>query len=244
MQANSSSAPAPSKKLSLDFWKFWAGQTISNLGSSFTAFALPLLVFKLTHSPVYLAAATAAYFVPYLLFELVIGAWVDRVDRKRIMILVDLGRGLAIASIPAFDYAGILSIWWIYAVAFATACMTIAFDSGEFAAVPSLVPKDQLVAANGRIMASYQAASVAGPLLAGLLVAFVRISDVLFVDAASFGVSAVALATIGRRFNEEAEASAERKHILRDVQEGLRYVLGHPVLRNISLMMALINLVG
>jgi MFS family permease len=231
------------ERLSLDFWKFWAGQTISTLGSSFTAFALPLLVFKLTHSPVYLAAATAAYFVPYLLFGLVIGAWVDRVDRKRMMILVDLGRAAAIASIPAFDYAGILSIWWIYAMSFAIACMTIAFDSGEFAAVPSLVPKDNLVTANGRIMASYQAASVAGPLLAGLLVALVRISDILLVDAATFAVSALSLSLIARRFNTEEDAR-ERLHLFRDVQEGLRYVLGHPVLRNISVMMALINLVG
>src|SRR2546423_14155762 len=99
--------------MSRDFWKFWTGQTISNLGSSFTGFALPLLVYKLTRSPVYLAATTAAYFVPYLLFGLVIGAWVDRVDRKRMMIAVDLGRAAAIVSIPLFDYAGILSIWWI-----------------------------------------------------------------------------------------------------------------------------------
>src|SRR5207253_1612194 len=160
------------------------------------------------------------------------------------MILVDLGRGAAIASIPVFDYLGILSISWIFAMTFTTACLTIAFDSGEFAAVPSLVPKDQLVAANGRIMASYQAASVGGPLLAGLLVALVRISDVLVVDAASFAVSALSLSLIGKRFNAEEDAARERKHILRDVQEGLRYVLGHPVLRNISLMMALINLVG
>src|SRR5436190_13363680 len=201
MQSNSSTARAAGQKLGIDFWKFWTGQTISNLGSSFTAFALPLLVYQLTHSPVYLAVSTAAAFVPYLLFGLVIGAWVDRIDRKRMMILVDLGRGAAIASIPAFDYAGILSIWWIYAVAFATACMTIAFDSGEFAAVPSLVPKDNLVTANGRIMASYQAASVAGPLLAGLLVALVRISDILVVDAATFVLSAFSLSLIARRFN-------------------------------------------
>src|SRR3989337_1855145 len=79
----------------------WPGQTISNLGSSFTFLALPLLVFKLTGSAVSLAITTAAYFVPYLLFGLVIGALVDRVDRKRMMIAVDLGRAAVIASIPA-----------------------------------------------------------------------------------------------------------------------------------------------
>ena len=230
------------ERLGLDFWKFWGGQTISNLGSSFTGFALPLLVFKLTHSALNLGATTAAYFVPYLLFGLVIGAWVDRVDRKRLMIAVDLGRAGVIATIPVAAYAGVLSVWWIYAATFATACLTIAFDSSEFAAIPSLVRSDNLVAANGRIMASYQTAQISGPLLAGLLVALVRIEDVLFVDAASFLVSALSLASIARGFNP-AEAP-ERKQIRRDVQEGLRYVLGHPVLRNISLMMALFNFVG
>jgi len=228
--------------LSLDFWKFWSGQTISNLGSSFTGFALPLLVFKLTHSALNLGATTAAYFVPYLLFGLVIGAWVDRVDRKRLMIAADVGRAAAIASIPVAAYAGILSVWWIYAVAFLSSCLSIAFDSSEFAAIPSLVASDDLVAANGRIMASYQTAQIAGPLLAGVLVAVVRIEDVLFVDAASFLVSAASLVAITRGFN--SATTPERKHIRRDVAEGLRYVLGHPVLRNISLMMALFNLVA
>jgi MFS family permease len=230
------------ERLSLDFWKFWGGQTISNLGSSFTMFALPLLVFKLTGSALNLAATTAAYFIPYLLFGLLIGAWVDRVDRKRMMIAVDLGRALVLASIPVFSYSGILSVWWIYAMTFLQACCTIAFDAGEFAAVPSLVPKGALVTANGRIMASYQAAAVAGPLLAGLLVSLVRVEDVLLVDAGSFVASAASLALVRRSFN--AEEAAERKHIFRDVAEGLRYVLGHPVLRNISLMMALINFFG
>ena len=61
-----------------DFWKFWAGQTISNFGSSFTEFVLPLLIFKLTGSALNLAIASATTFAPYLLFGLPIGAWVDR----------------------------------------------------------------------------------------------------------------------------------------------------------------------
>src|SRR5215470_12188241 len=100
MQSDSSTAPAPSKKLGVDFWKFWTGQTISNLGSSFTAFALPLLVFKLTGSALNLALSTAATYLPYLLFGLLIGAWVDRVDRKRLMIVADLLNAVALASLP------------------------------------------------------------------------------------------------------------------------------------------------
>jgi MFS family permease len=232
-------------RLGGDFWKFWTGQTISNLGSSFTFLALPLLVFKLTGSAVNLAITTAAYFVPYLLFGLVIGALVDRVDRKRMMIAVDIGRAAVIASIPGFAAIDALSVWWIYAASFLTATLTIAFDSGEFAAVPSLVDRDDLVTANGRIQASYQAAQFAGPILAGgLLGAGLPVEDVLLVDAASFLVSAVALGMVRGSFNAPDDPERELQSLRRDVVDGLRYVLSHPVLRNISIMMAMFNFVG
>jgi MFS family permease len=232
-------------RLSGDFSKFWVGQTISNLGSSFTFLALPLIVFQLTGSAVNLAITTAAFFLPYLLFGLVIGAWVDRVDRKRMMIAVDFGRAAVIASIPALSAVDALSVWWIYAVTFLTSTLTIAFDSGEFAAIPSLVDRDDLVTANGRIQASYQAAQFVGPILAGgLLGAGLPLEHVLLVDAASFLVSAAALGIVRGSFNAPDDPEREPTSLRRDIVEGLRYVLSHPVLRNISLMMALFNFVG
>ncbi len=239
-----------------DFAKFWAGQTISNLGSSVTLFALPLLVFKLTGSPLNLGATSATSFLPYLLFGLVIGAWVDRVDRKRLMIATDLARAVLIAVIPLLADAGLLRVGWIYVVAFLQSTLTIAFDAAEFAAVPSLVEsKDDLVTANGRIQASYSAAQVTGPLLAGLLIATISVQQLFWLDSLSFLLSAGSLVMVRRRFNAErpaadAEAGAgagdgrERRAIFRDVADGLRYVLGHPVLRSISAMMAIINLVS
>jgi MFS family permease len=227
-----------------DFGRFWLGQTISNLGSSFTLFALPLLVFKLTGSPINLGVTTAAEFVPYLLFGLVIGAWVDRVDRKRLMIATDLARAAVIATIPLLATVDQLSVGWVYAVAFCSATLTIAFDAAEFAAIPSLVPSgDDLVSANGRVHASYSAAQVAGPLLAGLLITVAPVQQVLWVDAASFLASAGTLLLIATAFNAPRDTEG-RRGIRREVADGLRYVLGHPVLRNISAMMALINLVG
>jgi MFS family permease len=232
-------------RLSGDFSKFWVGQTISNLGSSFSLLALPLIVFQLTGSAVNLAITTAAFFLPYLLFGLVIGAWVDRVDRKRMMIAVDFGRAAVIASIPALSAVDALSVWWIYAVTFLTSTLTIAFDSGEFAAIPSLVDRDDLVTANGRIQASYQAAQFVGPILAGgLLGAGLPIEHVLLLDAGSFLVSAAALGIVRGSFNAPNDPEREPTSLRRDVVEGLRYVLSHPVLRNISLMMALFNFVG
>ena len=230
--------------LSSDFLKFWVGQTISNLGSSFTLWAVPLLVFKLTHSAVSLGIATAAAFLPYLLFGLVLGAWMDRVDRKRTMIGLDLLNAVVILSIPLVATLGHLDVWLIYAVAFIQTTVGIAFQAGEFAAIPSLVSTEDLVTANGRIQATYSAAQVAGPLLAGLMVSFVSIPWVMALDSASFAISAFSLSLIRRSFNVISAEPKEATTILHDVREGLSYVIAHPVLRNISLMMALINFVG
>src|ERR1700704_4793068 len=174
------------KGLSPDVKKFWVGQTISNLGSSFTQWAIPLLVYQLTHSAVNLGIATAATFLPYLLFGLVIGAWMDRVDRKRAMIALDSLNAIVILSIPLVATFGHLSVWWIYGVTFVQSTVFIAFSAGEFAAIPSLVSTDDLVTANGRIQATYSAAQVSGPLLAGGLISFFPLPGVMAFDAGSF----------------------------------------------------------
>jgi MFS family permease len=227
-----------------DFWKFWTAQTVSNLGSSFTQFAFPLLVYRLTGSAVDLGIATAATFLPYLLFGLPLGAWMDRVDRKRAMIALEWISAAAILSVPLVAEFGHLTVWLIYAVTFTQSTIFIAFSAGEFAAIPSLVATDDLVTANGRIQASYSAAQVAGPLLAGALILALPLTWVLAFDSASFVFSALLLATIRTSFNVASAEPKEPTTILHDIREGLRYVLSHPVLRNISLMMALINFVG
>jgi MFS family permease len=242
---DASATKVPAKRLSLDFWKYWTGETISNLGSSFTQFALPLLVFQLTGSALNLAISTADNFVPYLLFGLLIGAWTDRVNRKRMMILVDVLLALSIASIPVMYFLGLPKnalVWWIYGIGFVSSTLNIFFTSGEFAAIPSLVEQNDLVTANGRIQASFAGAAIIGPLLAGALLGVVELPALLFIDASSFLVSACTLSLIRRSFNVEEQR--EKKNIFRDVVEGLRYVLHHPVLRNISAMMALVNFFG
>jgi MFS family permease len=241
MQANNSTGKQASR-LNSDFWKYWTGQTISNLGSSITLFALPLLVYKLTGSALNLGITTAAEFLPYLLFGLILGAWTDRVDRKRMMIGTDIARALIIASIPLLYAFGLLVVWWIYVVGFIHATLTICFEAGQFAAIPSLVNQDDLVTANGRIQASYSGASVLGPLLAGALVAQVSLPALMLIDAFSFLLSSFSLLLIKKRFNTGEKRAPTS--IRSDVVEGLRYVLSHPVLRNISIMMAMVNFVG
>src|SRR5580693_2946350 len=215
-------APAGGRdRLGRDFWFYFSGQAVSQLGGSFTTFALPLLVFKLTHSATNLALTTAAEFVPYLLFGLLLGAVVDRFDRKRLMLGSDIAQALVIAVIPVLAIGGSLHVADIYAVVFVQSTLGIVFNCGEFAAIPSLV---------------------------GARVAFVPVPDLLFVDAGSFLVSSGCLVLIRRSFNAAAPAGRPAGSAIRalfaDVREGLAYVWSSPVLRSISIMMALINLVA
>jgi MFS family permease len=224
------------------FRLFWIGETVSAFGSSFTQFAIPLLVFRLTGSAIYLAASAALFTVPHLLFGLLIGAWTDRTDRRRLMIITDLLHAAVVASIPLAAAAGVLTVWWVMAAVFVASTLGICFDAATFGAVPSLVGTADLVTANGRIQASFASASVVGPLVAGALVVFLPVEQLLIVDAATFGVSAGALLLIRRPFN--APLGPRTTSLRQDVGEGLRYVLSHPVLRSISAMMALVNLVS
>jgi MFS family permease len=226
-----------------DFWKFWTGQTISTLGSSFTSFALPLLIFNLTGSSLNLALTVTATVLPYLLFGLVIGAWVDRVNRKRLMIVTDLARALVVASIPLASLVGLLSVWWIYAMAFLISALTIYFDAANFAAVPSLVRQEDLVTANGRVQAGYSIAKVGGPLLGGLLIIVVPLPMLLLIDAFSFLISAGSLMLITTSFNTATNGRQAPTSLRQDIVEGLRYVLKHLILSWITLLLLLVNFI-
>lgn len=226
-----------------DFWLYFGSQLVSQLGSSFTTFALPLLVYKVTGSSGGLAITTVANFLPYLLFGLVLGAIVDRVDRRRLMRSADCARSVVIAVLPALALLGALHDWEIYAVAFVQSTLGIVFDCGEFAAIPSLVPRNALVATNGRIQATNYVGRVAGPVLAGVAVLVMPASDLLLVDAATFAVSALGLAIIRTSFNA-AGVPIVRSRLGEDILIGLRYVWRSPLLRTIAIMMALINFVA
>lgn len=235
--ATSGSASRP------DFLKFWFGQSISNLGSSITLLAIPLLIYERTSSAVYLSLASVSGLLPYLLFGLPIGAWVDRVDRKRLMIWTDYLRAAVVATIPLLAAFDALPLAWIFAVAFVNATLTIAFNAAEFAAIPSLVDRDELVTANGRIQATYAGSMVVGPILAGALAGVISVESVVAINAATYVASALSLAWIAATFNHAGEARRTTT-IRADIGEGLRYVFGHPVLRAISLMMAIFNCVA
>ncbi len=241
MSTHASSGVEP--RFKSDFWKFWTGQTISTFGSSFTSFVFPLLIFQLTGSALDLSLTVVATVLPYLLFGLVIGAWVDRVNRKRVMVGTDLLRALMIASVPLASFQGLLSVWWIYAVAFLQSTLTICFDAANFAAIPSLVRKDDLVTANGRMQAGYSIAKVGGPLLGGVLLLVIPLPGLLLIDAVSFLVSAGSLLAIITSFHISLDGRQPPSSLHQDIVEGLQVVFKHPILSWITLLLLLVNFI-
>src|SRR5258708_12286224 len=160
MAINRNETATPARRLNSDFWKYWAGQTISNLASSIALFALPLSAYKLTGSAPNLGLSMAMNMLAYLIFGLLLGAWTDRVDRKRMMIFTDIGRASIIATIPLMALMGSLSVWWIYAVGFLHSTLTICFEAGQFAAIPSLVDQDNLLTATRPIQPNLSPAHI------------------------------------------------------------------------------------
>jgi MFS family permease len=222
-----------------DFYRFLAAQSISSFGSSFTIFALPLLVYELTGSALNLGLVTVAEFLPYLLFGFPIGAAVDKLDRKRIMVLSDLGQTFVIASIPLLHWLGSLPLVWIYAAGFLSSVLWICFNTAEFSAIPSLVKGEDLTAANSYLQGSYSAATVAGPIAAGAVVSLFPITTVFLLDALSFLLSAFLVSRVRVRFAREGDPNRDS-----GVLAGLRYVWRDPLLRALCLIMAVANGVG
>ena len=215
---------------------------MSELGTAFTLFALPLLVFELTGSSVDLGIATAASFLPYLLFGLALGAWGDRFDRRGMMIATDLARAAVITTIPFVAGLGVLHVWWIYAVTFAAATLSIAFDASSSAVVPSLLDPDEFVAGNSRLLIGSQIGHVVGPLLAGALIGTgLGTATILYADAASFLVSAASIGLIATPLSADPAAHRATTSLRADIGVGLRYVLSDPMLRNLALLSALVN---
>jgi MFS family permease len=230
-------------KLTEDFWVYLSGQAVSGFGSSFTQFAIPLLVLRLTGSATSLGLTVALTYLPYMFFGLLIGAITDRVDRRRMMMLVDLTRCGTILVPPLLYLAGDLHVQVLYAVAFLHSVLRIFFDSGQFAAVTFLAPSQWLAVANSRIQGALAAANVLGPVLAGAMVAVLPVVTLLVVDGATFLVSVLCLAVIRRSFGRPNPDRARTvRSLIVDVRDGVRFVWTSPALRQISIMMAVVNL--
>ena len=226
-----------------DFLSLWGAETISQFGTQVSLLALPLVaIIVLEESAFKIAALTSVEFLPFLLFTLPAGVWVDRLRRKPILVLGNVGRAVALLSVPVVYWVGGLTIWQLYGVGFAIGVCTVFVDVASQSDIPALVGREDVVEANSKLEISRAAAMVAGPGMAGGLVALLTAPVAVLLDAVSYAVSALLL--VGIRKQEEAPPRAERRSLRDELGEGLRYVFRHPYQRTMVAMTALSNFFG
>jgi MFS family permease len=223
------------------FLKLWAGQTISVIGDQASILALPLTaVLLLAASPFEMGLLGVSQTLPWLLVSLFAGAWVDRLPRRPILIVADLGRAALLVTVPIAAAFGWLRIEHLYLVGFLTGVLNVFFGVAYQAFLPSLIQRRDLVEGNTKLEISSSLAQGGGPGLAGVLVQRFGAPMTLGLDAASFLVSALSVLLI--KPPHTAPATVVRRPIWLEIGEGLRLLLRNPVLRAIVLNAATFNL--
>jgi MFS family permease len=223
-----------------DFLRLWGSQSVSQLGSQISVLAIPFAaVLVVDASAFQVALLGAAVMAPWLLFALPAGVWVDRLPRRPILVIADLGRAVALASIPLAYALDVLTMAQLYAVSFVSGTLTVFFDVAYQSYLPALVERTQLVDGNAKLEFSRSAASVAGPGLGGALVAALTAPYAVAADAVSFVGSAILLFRIRRpeRPPERTSAASVRAELV----EGLRYVFGDARWRSMMGYVASVN---
>lgn len=229
-----------------DFMKLWSAASVSVLGSQVTTIALPFIALTMLGASVLQVSALAAIeMLPFLLFTLPAGAWLDRIRRRPVLIAADIGRGVVLLSVPVAYAFDALTLWQLFVVAFAQGTMTAIFDVADQSYLPEILDRADLVDGNAHLQISTSVAQIGGPVLGGNLIAVVTAPFAIAVDALSFFISGGFLSAIRRRESKPARRlnAAGRPTSLRtDIGEGLEYVLGSRYLRPIAICTATSNL--
>ncbi|TKJ35069.1 MFS transporter [Blastococcus sp. CCUG 61487] len=215
-----------------DFRQLWAAESVSQVGTQITLLALPVLAVGVLHAtPLEMGVLVALETAAFLVIGLPAGAWVDRWRRKRVLMVNDLVRAAALASLPIAHLLDLLALPQLFVVAAVTGTATVFFDVAYQSYLPTLVARDQIVDGNGKLEASRAVAQVAGPGITGVLLRFLGPPLLIAANAVTFLLSAFFITRI--RHVDEVPDPSTRRGLRAEIAEGLSFVLRHPLLRRI-----------
>ena len=216
---------------SADYRRLWAGQFVSVVGDKIDQIALGILVYQKTGSELQMGIMLAISMLPAALFGMLAGAFVDRWDRRGTMVVADVLRAACVFAVP---FVAEWSLPAVYALAFAAGTIALFFEPAKLSLVPELVGHDDLMAANSLDNATSSVAELAGLLFGGALVAVLGYRAAFLLDGATFLISALLILSISHRSARPAGGKRiSWGPVLGETVEGLRYVWGHPVLRDL-----------
>ena len=228
-----------------DFNKLWLGQTISLLGSAVTMFALPTLAVLVLHAtPVQLGALTALQTLPFPILGVLVGVIADRFSRRRIMVVADMVRFVALASVPIAAAGKALGMSQLYGVALVTGAASAFFGIAYQSYLPVIVPAKDLTGANAKLEFSNSGSTMAGVAVAGVLVQWIGAALAVAADAASYIASVISLLTIRTVEEPHKGPPLSLRQAGREINEGLKVVFRSNDLRWILYATATTNLGG
>ncbi len=211
-----------------DFLLLMSGQTISTLGSGISGIAAPFLILTLTHSPAQAGIAAALETLPFLLLSLPAGALLDRWDRKRTMIICDIGRALNLAILLLALFTGYLTIIQIYINSFIEGAFFVFFSSAQTSVLPQVVRREQISSAYAADQTLANGADLVGPSLGGLFYGL-NWSLPFVADVVSYVISFVSLLWIETPFQETH--TSQKRSLVQEIIGGLSYLWNHPLFR-------------
>ncbi len=224
--------------LGASYWKLWTSSGLSNLADGVFKIALPLMAIQLTQSPTLIAGLSVAATLPWLVFALTAGALADRLDRRKIMLWANVGRGILPAVLAAVILLDFGSIWALYVVALIVGVAETLYDTSAQSIMPQVVDRDQLSRANGRLYAvELTANQFVGPPLGGLLVAIGVVAG-LAVPAALWFAAVGGLLLVPGAFRMERKQTTTLRF---DIGEGLRFLWDQKILRTLAVMTGVFN---
>ncbi|WP_298131337.1 MFS transporter [Micropruina sp.] len=227
-----------------DFRKWFAGRTISTLGTEATAIAIPVLIFQQTGSPALTGLVSAVIVLPYLVFGLIAGGVADRMNRRGLMVASDLVGAMALVSIPIAHLAGLHSTVHILVVTFVVWTAFVWFDAASFGALIAVVGKSKLAAANSALWSSATVVGIVVPALAGIVIALWGPEVILMADALSAVASALLIMRIRTDLRPTAVVDGSSEKLWRSIREGLRFIWASTTLRLATLGMAALTFAG
>jgi MFS family permease len=212
------------------FVRVWIGQTISVFGDQISMLAIPLTAILVLDASAFEVGILASLtWLPHLLFSLPAGVWIDRrAHRRRNMIVADILRAAALATIPVAWWLGVLTMWQLLAVAFAVGALTVFFDLSSVSFFVALVHRSQFVDANSKFSTTRSLSYIGGPTTAGLLVQVLTAPVAIVADALSFVASALFLRGVNV---DEPAVETNGSSARADLREGFRYLAREKVLR-------------
>jgi MFS family permease len=234
---SASGTTRPSLWRHADFMKVWAAATVSLFGTSISQVAIPVIAVLVLHaSPFEFALIATIEFLPWLLFTLPAGVWVDRLPRRRILIASDVGRAVMLLTIPVATALNGLTIYQLYVIGFLNGVLTVFFDVADQSYLPTVIERNQLVEGNSKLQLSSSSAQLLGQPAGGAVVALLTAPFAVILDAISYIASAFLLLGIRRQEPRvEAGTMGEKRPGMRaEIAEGLRYIFGNPMLSKIA----------